>query len=63
MKKVLICAAIAMTAALASGGDASAAAPHWDRQPAYTQAAPVHHYDRGHDYDYGYRGHHRGWHY
>lgn len=60
MKKVLICAAIAMTAALASGGDASAATPHWDRQPAYTQAAPVHHYDRGHDYDY--RGHHRGWH-
>lgn len=60
MKKVLICAAIAMTAALMPVNDSSAAAPHWNRHPGNTQAAPVHHYDRGHDYNY--RGHHSDWH-
>lgn len=62
MKRTLICAAIALFAALLSGGAASAASPALpaDGQPGWTQAAPAHHYEGGHSYDRGW--HHGGWH-
>lgn len=54
MKQVLLCAAIALTAALLSSGAAAAAAPASpaERDAGYTETAPVHHSE----------GHHGGWH-
>lgn len=59
MKQILLCAAIALTAALLSGGAASAAspAPRQDCPYGYSQSAPVHHNEGGHHYD----RHHDGW--
>lgn len=64
MKQVLICAAIALAAALLPGGaaDAASPAPRGDSRSGCVQSAPVHHYE---DYNRGghhYDRHHDGWH-